>query len=68
MAATGVSLIHHCSARRDNAKLGLKDVGPTLATTVRSVILAALFLGETLRWKSVVGAILMIIGAILVGT
>jgi len=46
----------------------LKDVGPTLATTVRSVILAALFLGETLRWKSVVGAILMIIGAILVGT
>jgi transporter family protein len=32
------------------------------------IVLAALFLGETLRWKSVVGAILMIIGAILITT
>ena len=30
------------------------------------VILAALFLGESLTWKTVVGAIIMIVGAILV--
>jgi bacterial/archaeal transporter family protein len=32
------------------------------------IVLAAHFLGETLLWKSVVGAILMIIGAILITT
>ncbi|WP_456365426.1 EamA family transporter [Thermococcus sp.] len=60
-------------------KLGLKDVNPTLATAVRAVIMALflagvalaiflswLVLGSRMNLKTALGAVLIVIGAILV--